>query len=236
MKTMKPVLYVFIVLFVCVSMYLPGTASAAPAITSPTPGSTLSGYTVTFSWTAGGTAVSAWWVYIGTTTGGWEIYNSGNLGSNTSLTVNNIPTDGSTVYVRLWYNAGGWKYMDYEYKASLIDIVPPKMTLPTPSSTLACGNVTFTWTKNTTPVTQWWVYVGTTTGGWEIYNSGNLGSNTSLTVNNIPTDGSIVYVRLWYYSGGWKYMDYRSYRSLSPEFEKCRQYLVEAADIPECKQ
>ena len=79
-----------------------------PEITSPTPGSTLSSSTETFEWTSG---ADEYWLWVGSSAGTNDIYNSGSLGRNTSDTVYNLPTDGSQVYVRLYYNIGsGWKY------------------------------------------------------------------------------------------------------------------------------
>jgi hypothetical protein len=83
-------------------------------MTSPVPGSTLSGASVTFNWN-GGTGVSQYWLYVGTTAGGNEVYGQ-STGTNKSVTVNNIPTDGCTIYVRLWSMLSiGWQYNDYSY-------------------------------------------------------------------------------------------------------------------------
>ena len=98
-----------------------GPAYAAPAITSPAPGSTLSGATETFSWTAGGTPnIIEWWLYVGTTgVGSNNLYNS-STGTATSAEVSGLPTNGSTVYVRLYWLISGqtsWARTDYTYTA-----------------------------------------------------------------------------------------------------------------------
>ncbi len=49
--------------------YTAFTAAAGGVITTPTPGSTLSGSSVTFGWTAGAGA-SAYWLVVGRTAGG----------------------------------------------------------------------------------------------------------------------------------------------------------------------
>lgn len=96
-----------------------GTSGNTPEITSPIPGTTLTSDTVTFEWTANGAAVTAWWLYVGTSQGGSNIYDSGALGTSASDTVSGLPTDGSTVYVRLWYLIGGeWLSADFEYTAT----------------------------------------------------------------------------------------------------------------------
>ena len=94
-------------------------SGATPSITSPTPGSTLSGSSQTFYWAANGVSVTEWWLYIGTSTGLDDIYDSGSLGTATSHTVNGLPTNGSTLHVRLWYmTATKWYYEDYTYTAA----------------------------------------------------------------------------------------------------------------------
>ena len=89
-----------------------------PSMTSPTPGSMLLGSSQTFNWSANGTSVTEWWLWIGTSTESYDIYNSESLGTAKSHTVSALPTDGSTLYVRLWYKiAGSWSSSDYTYTA-----------------------------------------------------------------------------------------------------------------------
>jgi hypothetical protein len=96
-----------------------GTANAAITSIDPPNGSTLTGASQTFSWT--GTGVTEWWLYVGTSVGAKDIDNSGSLGTATSHTVNGLPTDGSTVHVRLWYRIGGsWSKTDFTYTASTL--------------------------------------------------------------------------------------------------------------------
>ena len=87
-------------------------------MTSPTPGSTLSSSTQTFSWSKG-SAVSAYWLEAGTTPAGTQIY-SGSPVTNCSATVSGLPTNGSTVYIRLWsLKRSGWQYNDYTYTSAM---------------------------------------------------------------------------------------------------------------------
>jgi hypothetical protein len=91
-----------------------GTARAAITSINPSDGSTLTAASQNFSWT--GTGVTEYWLYVGTSEGGQDILNSGSLGTSTSTTVNGLPTDGSTVYVRLWHFEGGnWLNTDFTY-------------------------------------------------------------------------------------------------------------------------
>ena len=97
------------------------------AMISPAGGSTLPGSTVTFQWSAG-VGVSEYWLYVSDAApGGQDIY-GGNQGSGTSKTLTGLPTDGNTIYVRLWSETGAaWQFSDYSYQsaAALTQIAPP---------------------------------------------------------------------------------------------------------------
>ena len=122
MKPMKSILFLLFVVLI-----FPYASSAAtPTITNPAPGSTLSGDTVTFSWTANGKAVNTWWLTVGYSLGEDDIYKSGPLKKSTlEATVSELPTDGSQVYVRLRWRAGlNLKYTDFTYTALTRALVP----------------------------------------------------------------------------------------------------------------
>jgi hypothetical protein len=185
----------------------PTTAVAMPAMTNPPPGATLSGDKVTFEWSAEDTQVSQWWLYVGASQGGRDNYDSGSLGTKLFETVTGLPVDGRTVFVRLWYRTGSvWKFIDYKYIAFTAG--SPDITTPAAGAVLSDSIVTFEWTTNGTPVSQWWLYVGASQGGYNIYNSGSLGTKLFETVTGLPKDGSTIFVRLWYRTGGtWQFVD-----------------------------
>ena len=81
-------------------------AAAGGVLTTPTPGSTLTGSSVTFTWSAG-TGATAYWLDVGSAAGGNQYYQSGNLGNVLTTTVNGLPTNGSTIYVTLYSLIGG---------------------------------------------------------------------------------------------------------------------------------
>jgi hypothetical protein len=181
--------------------------NATPAeISSPAPGSTLPGTSTTFHWNAGFGA-SQYWLYVGTTgVGSSNIWNE-NQGTNTSRTVTGLPINGMTVYVRLWtLLPSGWAFHDYTYTAFLTGCVSAAVTSPAEGSTLAGSIVSFTWNAGAGN-TQYWLYVGTTPGGTEIWNE-NQGTGLTRTVTGIPTNGLAVYVRIWSYCGGWFFRDH----------------------------
>ena len=62
---------------------------------------------------------------------------------------------------------------------------------------------TFTWVECQwhTIVTEWWLYLGTSPGARDIVDTGSLGSSTSYTANNLPTDGTTIHATLYYRNG-----------------------------------
>src|ERR1700722_16481453 len=177
--------------------YTAFSQTLAPGVlTTPAPGSTLSGSSVTFAWSAGSGA-SAYWVDVGSTTGAHDYYSSGNLGNVLTTTVNGLPTDGSTVYVTLYSMINGsWQSNGYTYSAFTSTGGSALMQTPVPGSTLTGNSVTFTWSAGAS-ATAYWLDVGSTAGAHDYYSSGNLGNVLTTTVNSLPTDGSTVYVTLY---------------------------------------
>ena len=99
-------------------------------IVDPPPGSVLSSSTLTFSWTAGN--ATAYWLLVGSSLGARDIFSSGKTDAH-SLTMTNIPTDGRTIFVRLFSFVpalpprGAWftPPQDYNYTAALFDVGAP---------------------------------------------------------------------------------------------------------------
>jgi hypothetical protein len=92
-------------------------STAPPVLTSPVPGSTLSGSTATFTWTPG-SGVTGYSLAVGTLWAGSDnIYGSPVI-TSTSANVSGLPTNGATVYVMLRYQIGGvWNDLFYTYTA-----------------------------------------------------------------------------------------------------------------------
>ncbi len=96
------------------------TASGAPiaaSMTSPTPGSQFLSTSQAFVWSPGNTATH-FELWLGSTgVGSSNLYNSGNV-TVTTETVNGLPTNGETIYVRLYSLINGaWQSADYTYTA-----------------------------------------------------------------------------------------------------------------------
>jgi hypothetical protein len=182
-------------------------AGPPPALTTPAPGSVLTGSSVTFTWTAG-TGPTAYQLWLGTTgVGSQNLYNSGST-TATSASVTGLPTYGQKVYATLGSLIGGvWQYAYYTYTEAGTP-APASITSPAPGSTLPGSSVTFTWTAGGGP-TAYQLWLGTTrVGSQNLYNSGATKA-TTVTVNSLPTDGVTLFARLWsLLNGTWQSIDY----------------------------
>ena len=95
------------------------SAAAQAVLTTPTPGSSFSGASATFDWTAAtGSGTQGYWLFLGTTgVGSKDLYDSGQQ-TATSATFSTLPTNGETIYTRLYTRYNGiLVYNDYTYKA-----------------------------------------------------------------------------------------------------------------------
>jgi hypothetical protein len=177
------------------------------ALTSPTPGTVLSGSSVAFAWSAGD-GPTEYQLDLGTTgVGSSNLYNSGGTTATTE-TVSGLPTGGVTVFARLYsLISGKWQSNDYTYTEAGT-LVPAALTTPTPGSTLAGSTVTFAWTGGNGPA-EYQLELGTTgVGSSNLYNSGGTTATTE-TVSGLPTTGVKVYVRLYQMINGvWQSTDY----------------------------
>jgi hypothetical protein len=189
-------------------------SQVAATMIFPENGSALTGTTVRFSWT--NTSAQEYSLSVGRTLGAAEFY-SGSEGVATSRTVSNLPADGTTVFVRLRSRFGtSWLSHDYSYTAYKRPPIAAVITSPQNGSTLSSTTATFSWTN--TFAQEYWLYIGKTFGGTDLYNS-SQGALTSRTVNGLPKDGSRVFLRLRSRFGtSWVYNDddYLAFRPLMP--------------------
>jgi hypothetical protein len=185
---------------------LTGASPVLPSLTTPSPGSTLTGSSANFSWNPGNVA-KLLELQVGTTPGMHDVYGGGPTKA-TSVQVNNIPTNGATLYATLYYYVpgGAWKYLDYTITESGTPTLPSMMT-PSPGSTLTGSSVTFQWDPGA-GATRFELRVGTGPGRGDIYRGGPT-SATSVPVSNIPTHGRKIFAELYYaLSGKWHYILY----------------------------
>lgn len=185
-------------------------SAAKGDVTSPAPGATLAGSSVTIQWTAG-TDATNYWLMVGTWLGGNTLY-SQDQGTLTSAPVSGLPTDGRLIYVRLWsYINSTWQSSDYTYRAfSSGGTVPVKaqMASPVNGAKLPGASVAFQWSAGVA-VSRYYLMVGLWPGGSTLYD-GDQGENRQVTVPGLPVDGRTLSVRLWsYIDGSWQFADYQ---------------------------
>ena len=78
---------------------------------------------------------------------------------------------------------------------------------PAPGTVLAGATVMFTWSAGS-GVAQYWLTVGSSVGGQDLYSQAQ-GTSLSHTVSGLPTDGRVLYVRLYsFINGAWPFNDY----------------------------
>jgi DNA-binding beta-propeller fold protein YncE len=184
-----------------------GPVPVLSTLTSPTPGTTLTGTTATFTWTPG-VGVIAWQIDIGTSPGGHQ-YNPAHPQYNTTFNASGLPLDGSTIYVRLYSRINNaWQYKDYTYTAYETPPVPSVMISPISGTTLTGSTATFTWTPGTN-VANWQIDIGKAPGRHD-YNAAQPQYTTAFNATGLPTNGSTVYVRLYSRVNGtaWQFNDY----------------------------
>ena len=173
-------------------------------ITGSSKGSQLGSATATFTWSAetgGNPPVSTYTLYVGSTLGAYDIaaFQTPNL----SLTVANIPTDGRTLYVTLYGNAGGVRTQQDTATYTAANIVKATITgqgqglnLHRPHGDLhldagAGGNP---------PVGLYRLYVGSTPGAYDL--AAVQVPGTSVVIGNLPINSRQVYVTLYGNAGG----------------------------------
>ncbi|MEX0782361.1 MAG: CAP domain-containing protein [Dehalococcoidia bacterium] len=192
----------------------PAASAASPAnMTAPSNGSTLPGSSASFSWSAASGALE-YFFYAGTAQGSNNITGR-STGLSRSTSVTNLPTNGSTVHVRLWTRfSTGWQYRDTSYKAATVTAATPppttspKAALTSPSNGSTLGtSATFQWTAASGAL-EYFVYLGTTQGSNNLFGK-SMGTSRGVTLSSLPRGGSTIYLRLWTRTAsGWQYNDY----------------------------
>lgn len=190
--------------------------SVTPAsIITPAPGTQLAGATQTFTWSNVG--AGNYQVYVGNTVGASDIgaFPSGGTSTNSTV-VAGLPTDGRTLYVRLYTFFAGQPYSrDYTYTAFQSSVTPATMVSPAEGSVLASASQTFTW--GNAGAGNYQVYVGSSLGSSDLgaFPSGGT-AGTSTVVTGLPTDGRTLHVRLYSFFSGqpyWRDYTYKAFLS-----------------------
>jgi len=174
----------------------------------PKPGSSLQGSAATFKWTGRNDNVR-YHLLVGTRPGEENLH-SWNYGKELSATVYGLPTDGRSLYARIWYWIDGenWQYNDSQFIA-VNDQGMPKITNPTTGSTLLEGATTLIW-STVNNLVGFHLQVGSFPGGGDLHDK-NYGEAISAILENLPTDGRPLFVRLWRWVEGrnWEFTDFQ---------------------------
>jgi extracellular elastinolytic metalloproteinase len=179
-------------------------SATSASLTGPVAGATLPGSTARFEWTVG-PAVSVVWLDVGTSAGGNNVY-GGAQGIETSRVVTGLPSDGSTVFARLWSLAHGvWLHADYQFRAYGGALAA--LSSPVAGTVLERSHAQFSWTAGA-GVSEVRLDVGSTIGATNYYSS-TEDTGTTRLVPGLPRSGSPVSVRLWSRAAGtWRWIDY----------------------------
>lgn len=174
-------------------------ASTTAVLYFPAPSSALTSNNVNFKWLPGSSATQ-YWIDVGSSAGGNNYYQSGPLTTNNlGAVVDDLPTNGSTVYVTLYsFISGNWVSTEYTYNAVGGAGALGVIASPTNGSNLCSNNVTFSWTAGSPTPYAYWIQAGTSPGGSNLYDSGSLSnSKMFVTMPGLPTGGTPIYVTLF---------------------------------------
>ncbi len=183
-----------------------GTPSQG-VLTTPTPGTQLSGSTVDFSWTPG-TGASSYRLIIGSTwIGSTDIYDSGVI-TTTSTHVTSLPLNGAPINVTLYSKVNGvWLHTNHPYT----EFGTPSrgvLTSPTPGTQLSGSTVDFSWTPGTGASSYRLIIGDITIGSTDLYDSGFI-TTTSAHVTGLPLNGAQLFVTLYSkVNGVWLHTNY----------------------------
>lgn len=170
-------------------------------ILSPSNGSTISNGSASFTWSPG-TLADEYLIRVNRNPlnfGSNDLFSTSVVGK-TNVVVTGFPQDGSNVYVRLYTRSGvAWSYTDTSYKTSVVQNTEKaeaaKLISPT-QNTVVEKSVTFNWNGGKL-IKNYAIGVGKKLGGIEYFSAQNLASSTtSITVDNLPQDGTTIYVTL----------------------------------------
>ncbi len=190
-------------------------SSGIPELYFPQPNGLLEEHMQVFRWSDSGVAATNYRLSVGSSLGEGQIFDSGDMGMATRRAVAGLPTNGESVYVRLWYStdsAVSWSFKDAEFQAVSTG-EKPRLTLPELGAQLGDG-YTVSWESGTAPVDRFRVYAGSTRGASDWTRSTNLAADTrSYEIGGWEDSdsGQPVWLRLLWrnaLTGEWQRADY----------------------------
>jgi len=175
------------------------TVPSAPVLNTPSGGASVSGTSITFTWSPGTGSPNNYWLYVNSSaalTG--TNYFQGSVGNVTSQVVSGLPNNGSPIYWTLQAgNACGWS--SGAGVRSFVNggcAVPQAPTLNSPDSgaIVSDTSITLSWSPGTGNPTNYWLYVNSSPSLNGIsYYQGGVGNVTSRVVSGLPNNGSPIY-------------------------------------------
>lgn len=217
-------------------------SSGMPDLVDPSPGSTLSGPTVTFKWDSDGIRnIDDWRMRVGDANDKKRYANKVlYVSTRRSYKVSGLPTDGSKVLVNLAYKKTGGKWVEKEYSFNAASnngnsngnedtgnentgnddgtSSMPAIVSPASGSTLSGSVVTFKWSDNgTKKIDDWRLLVGSANDETKYANKIlYVPTKRQFRVQGLPTDGSNITLKFSYRTvgGAWIEKEY-SYKAAS---------------------
>ena len=157
------------------------------ALATPTANATLAGSSQNFTWNpaAGATGYTLW---LGSSAGSGNLFDASTTA--TTITANNLPVNGETIYARLITNFNGvYVYTDSTYTA----VLPASLSSPAANATLAGSSQSFTWNP-VAGATGYTLLLGSSAGSGNLFDAST--TTTTITANNLPVNGETIYARL----------------------------------------
>jgi hypothetical protein len=176
-----------------------GLPTSMATFTTPSEGAADVDGARPFSWTSA-PAAQGYYLTVGTTPGGYDLVNSGGLAAGvTSYPMPAVPA-GRSIYARL-YSATGGGYVESS-DVTFSGAQGAGFTYPLEGQADVDTTQPFSWTQ--APNAQgYYVTVGTTPGGFDLFNSGTLPSSaSSLFLGPALPTGAPLYARVYTETGG----------------------------------
>lgn len=186
-----------------------------PILTSPRPGSTLTGSSLDFRWNRNRAGATAWYIRVGSARSAGDYYEARITDRNaTSHRVTGLPTNGETLYIEFSNRLtnGDWNIRYYTVTAATVSSTGnPILLNPQQGSTLDGASHVFRWDRNGAEASQWYIRVGSSPGEGD-YHAGRItnAAATSKLITGLPTNGETLYVEFSnrLKSGTWNSQNY----------------------------
>jgi len=148
-------------------------------------------------------------VILGSTGYGSNDIRQSNILDENRLQLTALPDGIDNVYAKLWSRVDGqWRAVHYRFKTANATRTRASIYSPIPGDRVAGDTVVFRW-YNPPGTTQVDLLAGTQgPGSTDLRQPQPLTTRSSLTLDNVPLQPSVLYLRLGTFNGSWQYEDY----------------------------